>query len=98
LQLRLGQRLQLLERHARNHLYHENLPRHAAHAFADGALRVQFKALGLDRLEERAKVAGARIGADHLAQAAAIDQPRQPVIAIAGVVGDDGQLPGALFV
>src|SRR3981081_2081181 len=50
------------------------------------------------RLEESAIVSGAVIRADPLPQAAGIDQPRQAVIAIAGVVGDDGQLPGALFV
>jgi hypothetical protein len=72
----------------------------AAHPFADGALRDQFQleAPGPVRLEEGAVVAGARIGADHLGRAAGIDQPGQAAIAIAGVVGDDRQLPGALFV
>jgi hypothetical protein len=58
----------------------------------------QLKALGAVRLEEGGVVAGTRVRADHLAHAAGIDQPGQTVIAIAGVVGNDGQLPGALFV
>jgi hypothetical protein len=71
----------------------------AAHAFADGALRQQFQleALGPVGIEERTVIAGTRIGADHLAHPAGIDQPGQAVIAVAGIVGDDGQLPGALI-
>ncbi len=74
--------------------------RMAAHAFADGALRDQFqlKALGPVGFQKGAVVARARIGADHLAHAPGIDQPGQAVIAVAGVVGDDGQLAGPLFV
>jgi hypothetical protein len=74
--------------------------RMAAHPFADGALRqqFQFKALGPIRVEEGAVVAGARIRADHLAYTAGIDQPGQSVIAVTGIVGDDRELPGALFV
>ena len=72
----------------------------AAHALADGALRDQFqlKALGAVRIEKGAVVAGARIGADHLADPTGIDQTGQPVIAVAGIVGHDGQPPRALFV
>ena len=70
----------------------------AAHALADGALRDQFqlKALGAVRIEKGAVVAGARIGADHLADPTGIDQTGQPVIAIAGIlfVKGDEQMIG----
>jgi len=56
------------------------------------------KALGPVGFQKGAVVARARIGADHLAHAPGIDQPGQAVIAVAGVVGDDGQLAGAVFV
>src|SRR5690606_36555132 len=71
-----------------------------ADPLADRALwhAVEFEALVFVGLEKGAVIAGARTGTDHLEHAARIDEPGQTVIAIAGIVGDDREVLGALIV